>query len=78
MSWRAAIAKREAALRRYQDSFVWRSLAVTHETERMIAAIRANPATPHRRAPRLNGGEDYELRAWPGDTLRDGMESPGT
>jgi hypothetical protein len=77
MTWRATIA-REAELRRFHESFAWRSLAVSRAVDDMIAAWRTNPPPRNGPAPRLNDGEDYELERFPGETRRDGMRSPGT
>ena len=76
MSWRASIAKAEAALRRYHDSFVWRSLAVERFVNELIASGRIlEPKFP---APNRRGDEAFEFEdPRTGEALLDGLVHPG-
>ena len=73
-SWRHTDARRCAALRRFHDSFAWRSIAVARDVDELIAHWRSHPSAPN--GSRLNDNEDYVDRK--GDVMRDGMLSPGT
>ena len=64
-----------AALSRFHNSFVWRSIAVERAGDEMIAHWRSHPPAPNGFGP-INDNEDYLNRK--GDVMRDGMLSPGT
>jgi hypothetical protein len=46
MTWRATIARQEAALREYWATFPWRALAVKQFVGELIERWRANPPGP--------------------------------
>jgi hypothetical protein len=70
-------AKKEAALCAFHNSFGERTRNVMAYVDELIAEWRANPPPPPRPSP-FTDHEDYELESRPGETLRDGMLSPGT
>jgi hypothetical protein len=76
MSWRYTIAKGEAALQIYYQSFPARARAVNRYVDELIEQWRAHPPLPPRSAHPLNENEDY-VDERTGDVMRNGLRSPG-
>jgi hypothetical protein len=71
-----SIAKREAELRAFHNSFPSRTRAVMRYVDELIDEWRRNPPPPPR-SPPLNDAEDYTLEQYLGETFRNGLRSPG-